>query len=214
LARGYNKEPYSIRRLLTEGAAKASDKRAVFVGAEAYEAAGGVIARDLFQHDGGGWFEDVALLDRLARERLEAVAAEIRSEGWKWLEVALDFPYGHTTGLRRVAPAAEAVSAADQAAYDALRREYDELEAEYEGAEELPDAVDARLGELEQALARFGRGPREADRGRPYACSAIQTGLEDRWHRPPPQPSSQGSCLQSQEPGSMLCSLFRVRLPR
>src|SRR3954462_11508759 len=64
LARGYNKEPYYIRRLLTEGAAKASDRRAVFVGAEAYEAAGGVIARDLFQQDDGGWFEDVALLDR------------------------------------------------------------------------------------------------------------------------------------------------------
>src|SRR3954465_11742982 len=155
LARGYNKEPYYIRRLLTEGGAKASDKRAVFVGADAYEAAGGVIARDLFQHDDGGWFEKVALLDRLARERLEAVAVEVRSEGWKWLEVAFDFPFGHTTGLRRVAPAAEALSAADQAAYDALRREYDELEAEYEGAEDLPDAVDARLGEIEQALARF-----------------------------------------------------------
>ena len=155
LARGYNKEPYYIRRLLTEGAVKASDKRAVFVGADAYEAAGGVIARDLFQHDDGGWFEDVALLDRLARERLEAVAAEVRSEGWKWLEVALDFPYGHTTGLRRVAPATAALSAADQAACDALRREYDELEAEYEGVEELPDEVDARLGEIEQALARF-----------------------------------------------------------
>src|SRR3954462_12862116 len=86
---------------------------------------------------------------------LEAVAAEIRAEGWKWLEVALDFPYGHTTGLRRVAPAVKALSAADQAAYDALRRESDELEAEYEGADELPDAVDARLGEIEQALARF-----------------------------------------------------------
>ena len=155
LARGYNKEPYTIRRLLTEGAAKASDKRAVFVGAEAYEAAGGVIARDLFQHDGGGWFENVALLDRLAREKLEAVAAEVCAEGWKWLEVALDFPYGHTTGLRRVAPTAEALSAADQAAYDALRRAYDEIEAEYEGAEELPDDVDARLGEIEQAVARF-----------------------------------------------------------
>src|SRR3954468_22422786 len=155
LARGYNKEPYYIRRLLTEGAAKASDKRAVFVGAEAYEAAGGVIARDLFQHDGGGWVEDVALLDRLAREKLDAVAVEVRAEGWKWLEVAFDFPYGHTTGLRRVAPAVEALSAADQAAYDALRRESDELEAEYEGADELPDAVDARLGEFEQALARW-----------------------------------------------------------
>jgi ParB family transcriptional regulator, chromosome partitioning protein len=39
LARGYNKEPYYIRRLLTEGSVKASDNRAVFVGAEAYEAA-------------------------------------------------------------------------------------------------------------------------------------------------------------------------------
>jgi ParB family transcriptional regulator, chromosome partitioning protein len=74
--------------------------------AEAYEAAGGVIARDLFQHDGGGWFEDVARLDRLAQEKLDAMAAEVRAEGWKWLEVALDFPYGHTTGLRRVAPVA------------------------------------------------------------------------------------------------------------
>ena len=58
---GATKKPYYIRRLLTEGAAQASDKRAVFVGAETYDAAGGVIARDLFQHDGGGWFEDVAL---------------------------------------------------------------------------------------------------------------------------------------------------------
>src|SRR4051794_21503557 len=47
------------------------------------------------------------------------------------------------------------LSAADQAAYDALRRESDEPEAEYEGVEELPDEVDARLGEIEQALARF-----------------------------------------------------------
>jgi ParB family transcriptional regulator, chromosome partitioning protein len=94
--------------------------------AEAYEAAGGVIARDLFQHDGGGWFEDVARLDRLVQEKLDAIAAEVRAEEWKWLEVALDLPYGHTTGLRRVAPAAEALSTADQAAYDMLRREYDE----------------------------------------------------------------------------------------
>ena len=120
------KQPHHIRCLLTEGVAQASDKRAVFVGAEAYEAAGGVIARDLFQHDGGGWFEDVARLDRLAQEKLDAIAAEVRAEEWKWLEVALDFPYGHTTGLGRVAPVAEGLSTADQAAYDVLRQEYDE----------------------------------------------------------------------------------------
>ena len=98
----------------------------MFVGAETYDAAGGVIARDLFQQDGGGWFEDVARLDRLAQEKLDAMAAAVRAEGWKRLEVALDFPYGHTTGLRRVAPVAGGLSTADQVAYDVLRQEYDE----------------------------------------------------------------------------------------
>ena len=80
----------------TEGAVRASDKRAIFVGIEAYEAAGGVVLRDLFAADQGGWLQDVALLDRLAREKLGAAADAIRAEGWKWTEVSIDFPYGHT----------------------------------------------------------------------------------------------------------------------
>ena len=123
-----------------------------------------MIARDLFQHDDGGWFEDVALLDRLAREKRRPLPPR-SARRVKWIEVALAFPYGHTTGLCRVAPATAALSAADQAACDALRREYDELEAEYEGVEELPDEVDARLGEIEQALARFA--DRAVDRASP-----------------------------------------------
>ena len=70
--RSYNKEPYLIRRMMTEGKVSASERRAVFVGAGAYEAAGGSLARDLFQQDHGGWFEDAALLDRLADEKLQA----------------------------------------------------------------------------------------------------------------------------------------------
>ena len=100
--RSHNKEPYYIRRLLTEGAVRASDKRARFVGIDAYEAAGGVVMRDLFQQDDGGWLQDPVLLDRLVTDRLEREAQAIRAEGWKWLEVATDFPYGHTFGLRHV----------------------------------------------------------------------------------------------------------------
>ena len=47
--RSHSREPYQIRRMLTERTVRASDKRAVFVGLEAYEAAGGVVIRDLFQ---------------------------------------------------------------------------------------------------------------------------------------------------------------------
>ena len=39
LAASYSREPYVIRRLLTEGAVRASDKRARFIGIPAYERA-------------------------------------------------------------------------------------------------------------------------------------------------------------------------------
>jgi ParB family chromosome partitioning protein len=102
LSHGCNTEPYYIRRQLTEGAVRATDKRAMFVGVEAYEAAGGIVTRDLFEHDDGGWLQDPALLDRLVIEKLKAAAEKLRTEGWKWISVAPDFPYGHTAGLRRL----------------------------------------------------------------------------------------------------------------
>jgi ParB family chromosome partitioning protein len=164
LARSHSREPYTIRRLLTEHAVKASDKRAVFVGAEAYEAAGGSVARDLFQQDGGGWFDDPALLERLVREKLDAQAEAVRAEGWKWVEAAPDFPYGHTFGLRRIASTEAAPSEESQAEHDRLRAEYDALEAEHAGSgEDLPEEVDARLAELETALSRIEDRPRTFD---------------------------------------------------
>jgi ParB family chromosome partitioning protein len=63
------KGPYQIRNMLTEKTVRASDRRAVFVGLDAYEAAGGVVLRDLFESDDGGWLQDVALLNTLAAEK-------------------------------------------------------------------------------------------------------------------------------------------------
>ncbi|MGY3413561.1 hypothetical protein ACVWZV_009728 [Bradyrhizobium sp. GM5.1] len=70
----WQKEPYLIRRMLTEKSARASDRRAMFVGLDAYEAAGGVVLRNPFQSDDGGWLEDVALLDGLVAEKRKAEA--------------------------------------------------------------------------------------------------------------------------------------------
>ena len=159
LARSYNKEPYYIRRQLTEGAIRASDKRAQFVGIDVYEAAGGAVMRDLFQQDDGGWLQDPVLLDRLVVEKLASDAEALRGEGWKWIEVAAEFPYGHTSGLRRLAGDTASLTGEEQASYDVLRAEYDKLEAEYAEAEELPDEVDQRLGEIETALEAFDDRP-------------------------------------------------------
>jgi ParB family chromosome partitioning protein len=163
LRHSHNKEPHYIRRLLTEGAVRASDKRAQFVGVDAYHAAGGDTMRDLFQQDDGGWLQDPALLDRLVGEKLDREADAIRAEGWKWVEVNIDFPYGHTYGLRRIAGEQLAPTDAEAATAEALRAEYDRLEQTYADADELPEEADQRLGEIETALAAFDERPVKYD---------------------------------------------------
>ena len=173
VSRGYNQEPYLIRRMLTEDKVGASDRRAVLIGSEAYAAAGGTIARDLFQQDHGGWFEDVPLLERLVDERLQAEVAMVTAEGWKWVEAARDFAYGHVMGLRRVVPTEAPLSAEEQARRDALAEEQARLEREYEDAEELPDEVDARLGAIEAELESFDQRPGLYDPGEVVRAGAF-----------------------------------------
>jgi ParB family transcriptional regulator, chromosome partitioning protein len=150
----YNHDASTIRRLLTETHVAATDRRAIFVGAEAYTEAGGTILRDLFTEDRGGYFEDVALLDLLVTAKLGRVADALReAEGWKWSQAHLDFPHAH--GLRRTYPQPVALSAEDQAARDAVQAEFNSLTEQHETAEELSDEVDARFGELEAEIERL-----------------------------------------------------------
>ncbi|MDF0492719.1 ParB/RepB/Spo0J family partition protein [Bradyrhizobium yuanmingense] len=155
---GYD-EPYQIRRLLTENTVRGSDRRAQFVGLDAYQHAGGGVLRDLFEHDDGGWLQDVVLLDRLVTEKLKAEAETIASEGWKWISVAVEFSYGHTQGLREIEGKPVDLSPEEQATIDALNAEQAKLEADYQDADELPDEVDQRLGAIESALAAFEDRP-------------------------------------------------------
>jgi ParB family transcriptional regulator, chromosome partitioning protein len=151
---GHNREPYAIRRLLTEANVPARDRRARFVGLEAYEGAGGTILRDLFSEDQGGFLEDVALLDRLTKEQLEGIAAAlVETEGWKWAQAYLDYPHSH--GLRRTYPDTVDLSPEDTAAYEAAQAALKSLSEQYESAEELPNDVDGRFGELEAEIERL-----------------------------------------------------------
>ncbi len=159
----WSKEPYQIRRMLTETAVRASDKRARFLGLEAYEAAGGYVLRDLFQQDDGGWLQDPVLLERLVGEKLKAEAEAIAAEGWKWIDVAAGFPYGHTMGLRELLGTTVDLTDEERATREALRDEYDRLEAEYAEADDLPEDVDQRLGEIERMLGAFDSRPMAFD---------------------------------------------------
>ncbi|HWU49226.1 MAG TPA: ParB/RepB/Spo0J family partition protein, partial [Asticcacaulis sp.] len=152
----WTSEPYHIRRLLTETQVAARDRRARFVGAEAYVEAGGRIERDLFTEDDGGYFSDPALLDQLALAKLAAEAETVRAEeGWAWAQAHLDYPHG--LACRRAYPQTRLLSEDEQAARHKAQADYDALYAEWSDQDEVPEDVLARFAALEADLDRFER---------------------------------------------------------
>lgn len=159
----WQREPHNIRRKLTETAVRCTDRRVRFVGVEGYELAGGTRTRDLFEDDNGGWIDDVGLLDRLVAEKLKAEAELIAAEGWKWVKADISFEYGHSYGMRKLAATPAQLTEEEYATREALRTEFDDLEVQYADADEYPEGVDSRLGEIEAALEAFDSRPATYD---------------------------------------------------
>jgi ParB family chromosome partitioning protein len=165
----YNRSPHSIRRRLTEGHVSASDRRAVFVGLDAYREAGGQIITDLFQAEHEGYLADPALLDRLCAARLERETDAIRSEGWKWVEIIPDCSYevlrsyGRQHGKPQPMPAKQAKALAKvEAARDALAER-----------DELTDEEAEQLAELDEQLHALREVPVEWSERKKKRCGAI-----------------------------------------
>ena len=109
--------------------------------------------------DDGGWLQDPGLLDQLVVEKLKRDARTVAAEGWKWIEVALDFAYGHHFGLRQLRGDTVLLTVDEEATRDALRAEYDNLEEEYAAVEDIPEAIDQRMTEIETMLGTLEDRP-------------------------------------------------------
>jgi ParB family chromosome partitioning protein len=174
--------------MMTQATVSASDRRARFVGEEAYVAAGGRVEKDLFSDDASTRWLDIALLERLACEKMEAIAAAAAAEqGLAFVRPTLDSWIGHeqTAGLRRVPIEAPSLSDAESARVDELEGEIEELvdllqddetvEPEREAAEakirELSDQIDAVVNKppvIDEVLkARVGTFLTLDEQGRP-----------------------------------------------
>lgn len=155
---------HEIRRRLTDEAVGMKDRRAVFVGADAYEAAGGAMRRDLFAEDGEGvYFEDVPLLERLAVEKLDDTAESLR-EAWAWVEVRTEFDYtersafGRVPTVQREATQNEAERLAElEKTLTTLRAEETALEAQFDDDSEEDnaqwEALANKIEDVETAIA-------------------------------------------------------------
>lgn len=147
----FNYDREAILHALSEGQVRSDDRRAVFVGAKAYEAAGGVIVRDLFDSEGGGFFADAELLNRLAREKLQGVADEVSTEGWKWVVVEPEFDHGMMAEMRRIYPEAVKLSKDERKQLRKLQTRYDALCEKYADAD-MPEKIAAQCERLERAI--------------------------------------------------------------
>jgi ParB family chromosome partitioning protein len=200
----HQRQPYAIRRAMTQAKVEADDPRAVFVGLDAYVAAGGAVLVDLFTEAGQGWLEDVALLERLVAEKLEAQAVALReAEGWKWTAAYLAYPYDH--GCRRVWETLLPRSAEQEAARSALIAEREELVERYADLADLPEAVEARLAKIEEALAplgdRYGFDPDDKARAGAFVVLGHDGALriERGYVRPEDEPAAEPDDQQDGE---------------
>ncbi|WP_420608242.1 ParB/RepB/Spo0J family partition protein [Novosphingopyxis sp.] len=152
----WQRNPDTIRRLLTHALVPATDRRAIFIGLDAYAAAGGTVQRDLFSEDRGGWIADPALLERLVAEHMEATAEAIRAEGWRWVAIGQE-AQAAAWNMRRVWPSKVALSLEDEQRRDELASRYDELAEQHNrSGEDLPEDVAAELDRIDAELAALG----------------------------------------------------------
>ena len=143
--------PSHLRERLTEREIDAYRHPLVrFVGLDSYEAAGGGIRRDLFAEDDAGvYLTDAALLERLAQDRLAGIAANVRAEGWAWVDATPGMTHSDLHAFQR-----------------APRERREPIKREAQRIEKLQAA--ARTGRSRGCRAeRRGRGQgRRAARGR------------------------------------------------
>ena len=133
----YQRSAHYITQMLTNDEVSSTSAIARFVGLEAYREAGGAVRADLFTGEEGSFYiQDGALLNRLALEKLEAQAEEIRAAGWKWVEARMSFPYHERSAFGKLEPKRRKPTTEEKAEIDrvsadadALRKRMDELEA-------------------------------------------------------------------------------------
>lgn len=145
-----HRSPQAIRRHLTSALVEGGDRRALFIGVEAYEAAGGTVIRDLFQPESEGYFADSQLLDRLVAEKLDTEAGKVRDEGWSWVEAMSETDYGALAKFGRVKAGEIALSEEDEARLTVLSERYDELVAALEDQED--EAMSAELDKIVEEM--------------------------------------------------------------
>lgn len=158
----WQRSPHNLRERLTEREIDAYRHPLVrFIGLDTYEAAGGGIRRDLFaEGDAGVYLNDAALLERLAQDKLACIAAEVKAEGWSWVDAAPAVTYADLQAFQRATRERRTPGKHEAQRIEKLQAKMQELgeavdaamDADYEDKAEALQEQGERLGQQLQAL--------------------------------------------------------------
>jgi ParB family transcriptional regulator, chromosome partitioning protein len=152
----WQRSPQALRDHLTHEEIDAGkDALARFVGTEAYEAAGGGLRRDLFSDEERGiYLTDAALLDRLARDKLAAVAEQVRTEGWGWVDVVPRATHAELHTFQRARRTRREPTKAEAKRISKLEAKQRELQDRLD--DEQTDLPDAEVHALQEEIDGLG----------------------------------------------------------
>ncbi|MFZ1363423.1 MAG: ParB/RepB/Spo0J family partition protein [Brachymonas denitrificans] len=164
----WQRSPHHLRDRLTEREIDAHRHPLVrFVGLNAYEAAGGGTRRDLFaEADSGVYLTDATLLERLAQDKLASLAAEVKTEGWAWVDATPGTTHADLQAFQR----------APRQRRSPNKREAQRIEKLQTKMQALAEAVDAALDadDEEKADALQEEGEHLGEQ-----LQALEDGLQD-----------------------------------
>jgi ParB family chromosome partitioning protein len=151
----YQRSPGELRRVLTEGEISAHDPVARFVGRKAYEKAGGQCRRDLFSTDDEVFYQDTELLRRLAHEKLNRRATELKADGHAWIDVVPHLDYSARARYQPIDQVLRDPTKKEQHKLNTLNERLAQIEAQAaacEGDEDKAEKLESQANELEEAL--------------------------------------------------------------
>jgi ParB family chromosome partitioning protein len=158
----YKRSAYMLRQaLVNDDEVQGDSALAKFVGIEAYQAAGGIVRRDLFSTSTNEWWlQDGALVHKLAVARLEEAAEVERAAGWSWVEAHLRVDYATMNSFDRERPKARKMTdeqAQGMEVWKALAEDarvaIAALNFEWDAVEEDSEEGEALAARIEQAEA-------------------------------------------------------------
>lgn len=151
----YGPNVNEIRRLLSAGSCKGGDPKALLVGREDYEAAGGRIDSDLFSDSANEVWRDCDILERLVEEKLAMAAKAMRArDGFAEVRTiaATKVPYSETMGLGRVVGSPVPMSEEAEQRKIQIETEIEAIEAAAGEVHDYNEGQLQRLDELEEEL--------------------------------------------------------------